>query len=384
MVRAVRPRAAIAAVRARVAHNAAEPLKLVLAEFKLGYSTRGVRALRACVVHGAGDLRVDEVVPAEPGPGQVAVDMAFGGICGTDLHYYHDGRVGDFRVVEPMIVGHEVAGRVASAGDGAVAPPAGTPVAIHPATPCDVCRECRDGHRNLCAETRYLGSAARVPHVQGGFAERIVVPAAQVRPLPSGLSLRVAALTEPLSVALHAVRRAGDVRDRRVLVTGAGPIGCLVVAALRQAGAAEIIVSDLVDEALALARRVGATTTVRAGAGDGTWPETADVAIEASGAPAGLADCVRTVCRGGTVVMLGMLPPGEVGLLASLVVTRELNLAGAFRFDTEFDAALALLASGLDVEPVITHTVPLADARAAFDLAGDRTSASKILLDLAP
>lgn len=338
--------------------------------------------MRACVVHGAGDLRVDDVAPAEPGPGQVAVDVAFGGICGSDLHYYHDGRVGDFLVREPMVLGHEVAGRVAEAGDGAQAPPPGTPVAIHPATPCGVCRECREGHRNVCAGTRYLGSAARVPHVQGGFAQRIVVPAAQVRALPEGLSLRVAALTEPLSVALNAVRRAGEVRGRRVLVTGAGPIGCLVVAALRQAGAAEIVVSDLVGEALDLARRVGATATVRAG-DPGGWPEAVDVAIEASGAPAALGDCVRTVRRAGRVVMLGMLPPGDVGFPATAVITREIDLAGAFRFDTEFDDALALLASGLDVEPVITHVVPLAEARAAFDLAGDRRTASKILLDLA-
>jgi L-idonate 5-dehydrogenase len=164
-------------------------------------------------------------------------------------------------------------------------------------------------------------------------------------------------------------------------VTGAGPIGCLVVAALRHAGAAEIVVTDLVGEALALAARVGATSTVRAG--DRTaWPDEVDVAIEASGAPAAFADCVGTVRRGGTVVMLGMLPPGEVGLVASTVVTRELHLAGAFRFDTEFDTALDLLASGLDVEPVITHTVPLSEARAAFDLAGDRTTASKVLIDL--
>jgi L-idonate 5-dehydrogenase len=337
--------------------------------------------LRACVVHGAGDLRVDEIEPAGPGAGEVAVDVAFGGICGSDLHYYHEGRVGDFLVREPMVLGHEVAGRVAAAGDGADAPPAGTPVAIHPATPCDACRECREGHRNVCAQTRYLGSAARLPHVQGGFAQRIVIPAAQIRPLPPGLSLRVAALAEPLSVALNAVRRAGDVRGRRVLVTGAGPIGCLVVAALRQAGAAEIIASDLVDEALALAVRLGATASVRAGDAGG-WPDAVDVAIEASGSPAGLADCVRTVRRAGRVVMLGMLPHGDVGFPASTVITREIELVGAFRFDAEFDDALALLASGLDVEPVVTHVVPLAEARAAFDLAGDRTLASKILLDL--
>jgi L-idonate 5-dehydrogenase len=368
-----------------------------------------VRRLRACVVHGAGDLRVDEVEAPAPGPGRIAVDIAYGGICGSDLHYYHEGRVGDFRVVEPMVLGHEVAGRVAESGDGVAGPPPGTPVAVHPATPCDECRECRAGHRNVCRDTRYLGSAARLPHVQGGFAQRVVVPAEQLRPLPPGLSLRAAALTEPLSVALNAVRRAGDVRGRRVLVTGAGPIGCLVAVALRHAGAAEIIVSDLVDQALAVAAAVGATATVRAGdsaapstgtsapaadppepvarrhgepARHAPWPGEVDVAIEASGAVSALADCVRTVRPRGTVVMLGMPPAGEAALLASAVITREIHLAGAFRFDTEFDTALALLADGLDVEPLITHTVPLAEARAAFDLAGNRRTAAKVLLDL--
>jgi L-idonate 5-dehydrogenase len=358
---------------------------------------------------------VEDVGATDPGPGQLAVDVAFGGICGSDLHYYRDGRVGDFRVAEPMILGHEVTGRVALLGAGtAGAPPVGTQVAIHPATPCGECRECGAGRRNLCPRTRYLGSAARVPHVQGGFAERIVIPAAQVRALPPGLSLRRAALAEPLSVALHAVRQAGDVRGRRVLVTGAGPIGCLVVAVLKHAGAGEIIVTDLVDEALALAGRVGATATIRVpGIETGTAVEAGaememraetemragpdgparpvadvadvadvDVAVEASGTAAGLADCVRAVRRAGTVVMLGLLPPGEAGFPGNLVVTRELHVVGAFRFDDEFDTALALLASGLDVEPVITHTVPLADARAAFDLAGDRGMASKVLLDL--
>lgn len=367
-----------------------------------------MRRLLACVVHGAGDLRVDEAEGPAPGPGRIAVDVAYGGICGSDLHYYHEGRVGDFQVREPMVLGHEVSGRVAETGDGVAGPPPGTPVAIHPATPCGECPECRAGHRNVCRDTRYLGSAARLPHVQGGFAQRVVVPAEQVRPLPDGLSLRAAALAEPLSVALHAVRRAGDVRGRRVLVTGAGPIGCLVVAALRHAGAAEIIVTDLVDQALAVAAAVGATATVRAGAASpaspapaagplgpaarrngepaahAPWPAEVDVAIEASGAVSALADCVRTVRPLGTVVLLGMPPAGEAALLASSVITREVHLAGAFRFDTEFDTALALLGDGLDVEPLISHTVPLAEAQSAFDLAGDRRRAAKVLLDLRP
>jgi L-idonate 5-dehydrogenase len=328
-------------------------------------------ASRACVVHGARDLRVDTLPDAEPADGEVAVEVALGGICGSDLHYYHRGAVGDFAIREPMVLGHEVVGHVA-----------GTPVAVHPATHCDDCPQCRSGHRNVCPNTRYLGSAARMPHVQGGFAQRIVVPRAQVRALPPDLPLERAVLAEPLSVALHAVHRAGPVAGRRVLVTGAGPIGLLVVAALRRAGAAEIIVTDLLEPPLVLAAGLGATATLRADQPPGDAAADVDVAIEASGAAGGLATCVRNVRRRGTVVLLGLLPPGETGLLGNLVVTREIELRGAFRFDGEFDAAIGQLADGLDVRGVVSHRFPLSRVGEAFDLAGDRRQACKVLLDL--
>jgi L-idonate 5-dehydrogenase len=338
--------------------------------------------MQACVVHGADDMRVQEWQESDPGPGEVEVNVRLGGICGSDLHYYHRGGVGDFRVVEPMVLGHEVVGVVSRLGDGVSAPEPGTRVAIHPATPCGRCPECLDGRPNVCRDTRYLGSAARRPHVQGGFRERMSVPADQVRVLPDALSWERAVLAEPLSVALHAVHRAGDVAGRRVLVTGAGPIGSLVVAALSSAGAAEVVVADLLEEALAVAAAVGATRTVRVGAPDAAWPQDVDVAVEASGAPAGVASCVGAVRRGGTVVLLGLLPPGEVPFPGNLVVTREVTVTGAFRFDAEFDEALALLSGGLDVDPLVTGTFRLQEARVAFDLASDRRRASKVLLDL--
>jgi len=339
-------------------------------------------SLQACVVHGAGDLRIEDRAPAAPGPGEVAIAVAYGGICGSDLHYYHRGAVGDFTVREPMVLGHEVVGRVAELGPGTPGPAVGDAVAVHPATPCGECRECREDHRNVCSRSRYLGSAAHSPHVQGGFTRRLVVPADQVRALPAGLDLSRAVLAEPLSVALHAVRQAGDVRGKRVLVTGAGPIGCLVVAVLRHAGAAEVVVSDLLAQPLATASAVGATATVPAGRPeDPAWPDDVDVAIEASGAPAGLAACVRRIRRGGTVVLLGLLPTGETGFLGNVVVTREITLRGAFRFDHEFAEALELLAGDLPVDPVVTHTFPVTDVIAAFDLAGDRSVASKVLID---
>ncbi|MFF4570132.1 L-idonate 5-dehydrogenase [Streptomyces sp. NPDC001410] len=335
-----------------------------------------------CVIHGAGELRVAELPVPEPGPGQALVAVRYGGVCGSDLHYWRHGGVGDFRLREPMVLGHEVVGTVVSYGPGATGPAPGTAVAVHPATPCGRCPECGAGRANVCRDTRYLGSAARFPHVQGGFAGQVVVPARQLRPLPDGLGLRRAALAEPLAVALHAMRRAGDVSGRQVLVTGAGPIGCLVVAAAKAAGAARVTATDLLPEALGYAALAGADTLVRADDPDDTgWPAEADVAVEASGVAAGLDTCLRLVRRGGVVVQLGMLPPGQIPFPGNLLVSREIELRGAFRFDTEFDEALRLLAARAEFDGLISAVVPVRQAEAAFALAADRSRSCKVLLD---
>jgi L-idonate 5-dehydrogenase len=337
-----------------------------------------------CVIHGQDDLRVDELPVPEPGPGQALVAVRYGGVCGSDLHYWRHGGVGDFRLKEPMLLGHEIVGTVVGYGSpDASGPAVGTAVAVHPATPCDICPECVEGRRNVCRDTRYLGSAARFPHVQGGFAAQVVVPAEQLRPLPEGLALRRAALAEPLSVALHAVRRAGDVRGRHVLVTGAGPVGCLVVAAAKAAGADRVTVTDLLPAALEYARAAGADSLVRADdPEDAGWPSEVDVAVEASGVAAGLDTCLRLVRRGGVVVQLGMLPPGPSPFAGNLVVSREIELRGAFRFDTEFDDALRLLAAEPAFDGLVSAVVPVREAESAFALAADRSRSCKVLLDL--
>lgn len=344
-------------------------------------------ANRGVVVHAANDLRVDELPEPEPAPGQVVLDVVYGGVCGSDLHYVHRGGVGDFVLREPMVLGHEVVARVRAVGSGVgevrgAMPAPGLAVAVHPATPCGSCPECEAGRANVCRRATYLGSAARFPHVQGGFARQLAVRADQLVPLPDGLGMRRAAVAEPLAVALHALHRAGDVAGRRLLVTGAGPIGCLLVAAASRLGAAEIIVTDLTDEALAVAAAVGATTTLRADRlGPGDLPTDIDVAVEASGSGPGLAACVEAVRRGGTVVQLGLLPPGATPLLGNLLVTREIDLRGTFRFTHEIDEAVRMLAAGLLVDPIITHVLPMTETAAAFALAADRTRASKVLID---
>ncbi|CDR09138.1 L-idonate 5-dehydrogenase [Streptomyces iranensis] len=336
-----------------------------------------------CVIHGQGDLRVEELPEPEPAPGQALVAIRYGGICGSDLHYHRHGGVGDFRLQEPMVLGHEVVGTVVAYGEGATGPAVGTPVAVHPATPCEVCPECADGRANVCRDTRYLGSAARFPHVQGGFASRVTVPAAQLRALPDGLDPRRAALAEPLSVALHAVRRAGAVKGRHVLVTGAGPIGCLTIAAARAAGAATITATDLLPRALEFAAAAGATACVRADdPDDPNWPsDEVDVAIEASGVAAGLDTCLRRVRRGGVVVQLGMLPPGQSPFAGNVLVAREIDLRGALRFHTEFDDALRLLAAEPSFDELISGVRPVGEAAEAFALAADRSQSCKVLLD---
>jgi L-idonate 5-dehydrogenase len=342
--------------------------------------------MRAVVAHSAGNVRLDERPVPVAGPGEVAVQIRYGGICGSDLHYWRHGRVGDFYLREPLVLGHEVVGTRLDDG---------TPVAVHPATVCGTCRYCRDDRPNLCPNVRYLGSAARMPHVQGGLADVLVVPADQVLTLPAGLDLLTAAVAEPASVAWHAVRRAGDVRDRRVLVTGAGPIGALVVAALSTAGAGEIVVTDVALRPLETAAVVGATHVVQVGPAldaeaaaattallDGLE---ADLAIESSGTSAGLATCIRAVRRGGRVVSLGLLPPGDSPFPGNLVVTREVELVGAFRFHRELYDVLDALADGrLATGPVVSHVLPVTDLAEAMPLAGDAARSCKVLLDLQP
>jgi L-idonate 5-dehydrogenase len=341
----------------------------------------------AAVLHGAHDLRVEALPDLAQGPGEVLVRVAVGGICGSDLSYFHKFRVGDFPVLEPLTLGHEVAGTVEALGDGVASVAVGQNVAINPSRPCRHCDYCRAGRSNLCRHMRFLGSAAIMPHVQGAFREHIVLREDQCVPIPQGMSLRVAACAEPLSVALHGLRRAGDLFGKRVLITGAGPIGQLCLIAARAAGAAELVITDLADEPLAIARAAGATETInvatsadqvaRFEANKGHF----DVMFEATGVPEALSAALRTVAPGGRVVQLGLLPAGSVPLAVNLLVTKEIELVGSFRFHEEFATAVAALASGLiDVSPILSAELPLADATAAFELASDRRRAIKVHL----
>ncbi|MGE8641589.1 MAG: L-idonate 5-dehydrogenase, partial [Achromobacter sp.] len=264
-----------------------------------------------CAIHGAQDLRLDEQQPEALGPTQVRVGVKAVGICGSDLHYYRHGKVGDFVIREPLTPGHEASGQVLEVGAAVTAVRPGDRVALDPARTCGVCRYCRQGDSNHCEAVFFFGSASRYPHMQGAMREQVVVQEKQCLPVPDSLSFELAAFGEPLAVALHAVQSAGSLLGKTVMVVGAGPIGALILMAARLAGASQAIVVDIVDETLATCARVGATRTINAARDPGAIEELAagkgsvDVCFEASGNYAGLANCIRATRPRGVIVTVG-------------------------------------------------------------------------------
>lgn len=336
----------------------------------------------ALVVHGVDDLRFDPVHLTEPREDEAVVEIAYGGICGSDLHYWLHGAAGESILRQPLVLGHEVVGTVKAAAANGQGPAAGTRVAVHPATPGGSGARYPEDRPNLSPGCTYLGSAARYPHTQGAFSQFAVLPARMLRPLPEGLSLKTAALAEPASVAWHAVARAGDdIAGKRALVIGSGPIGCLIVAVLKRAGAAEITAVDVHEEPLAIARQVGATRTILARDAEAIAAVEADITLESSGNYRGLDSAIRGTMRGGKVVMVGLLPSGEQPVAISLAITRELDLLGSFRFNSEIDDVLGALADGsLYVDPVVTHEYPFSESLEAFHTAKDSRLSGKVLI----
>ncbi|WP_088286829.1 L-idonate 5-dehydrogenase [Ideonella sp. A 288] len=336
----------------------------------------------ACLIHGALDLRLEQETPRALGANDVLLRLGAGGICGSDLHYYKEGRVGAFVVREPLVPGHEASGVVVALGDAVTRVAIGQKVAINPSHACGRCSYCREGRGNLCRQMFFLGSASVFPHAQGMFRERFVMGEAQLTPITEpGISLGEIACAEPLSIGLHALHRAGPVLGETVLVTGGGTIGCMSVMAARLAGAAQVIVCDINDRALEMARTVGADRTIRSDqASAAELADLAEVSIEAAGSPAALATCLTATRRGGRIVQVGTLP-AEVAFPANSVMARELDYRGAFRAHLEFDWAVqAIRSRRVDVRPLISAQLPLADSKQAFELALDRTRSTKVQL----
>jgi len=339
--------------------------------------------VKAVVIHAPQDLRLDGQTGADLEAGQVRIGVAYGGICGSDLHYFHDGGFGAVRISEPMILGHEVSGVIEELGPGVTNLCPGDRVAINPSRPCGRCDYCLRGMPTHCLDMRFYGSAMRTPHIQGAFRQSLIADASQCFPVGDDISLQVAALAEPFSVALHAMTRAGSLTGKRVLVTGCGPIGALVAVAARRNGALSLTVTDILDEPLDRIADIVADQVVnvscepevlsRSNGAKGQF----DVMFEASGNEAAIRTGIEWLRPGGVLVQVGT--GDDVALPLSVVVAKEIDLRGSFRFHEEFAWAARLLASAkLPVEPLISDVLPLERAEEAFRLASDRSKAMKV------
>ncbi|SEK77097.1 L-idonate 5-dehydrogenase [Pacificibacter marinus] len=338
---------------------------------------------RVCCLHSAKDLRVETREVAPPKAGEVRVAVGAGGICGSDLHYYQHGGFGAIRVTQPIILGHEAAGFVKELGEGVTGLKVGDMVALNPSIHCGTCEYCVQGLEMHCTDMIFSGSAMRTPHVQGLYRDQIVLNARQCVPMSGDVSVSEAACSEPLAVCMHARSLAGDLSGKRVLVAGAGPIGVLCAALAKEAGAAQIVVTDLQDMPLSVAREMGATSTINVltdgdalaafAQGKGHF----DVVFECTGAAPAIAAALAALRPRGVMVQVGMA--GDTAVPLSVLVAKEITHRGTFRFHKEFaQAATAISERRIDVRPMISAQMPLDQADAAFELAADRTRAVKV------
>jgi L-idonate 5-dehydrogenase len=345
--------------------------------------------MKTVVCHAAKDLRIETTELPVLGDQQLLVRVAYGGICGSDLHYYQNGGFGTVRIKQPMALGHEFSGTVDAVGAQVSAFKPGQRIAISPSRPCGHCRFCQLGQHNHCLNMRFYGSAMPFPHIQGGFSENLVIDASQAHPIADHLSLSEAALAEPLSVGLHAIQRAGGVLGKQVLVTGCGPIGSLLIGGLRRAGAARIVAADLADLPLQCARQMGADEIINLlTQADGLDKYKGDkgqfdAVFEASGSPAALRTALDVIAPRGVLVTVGL--GGDIDLPMNQIVAKEIDLRGTFRFHAEFATAVQFLNEGLvNGKPVITSVLPLDRAVEAFELALDKRQSLKVQISFNP
>jgi L-iditol 2-dehydrogenase len=319
-------------------------------------------SMRACVLHEPHDLRMEDRPAPLPGADDVIVRVRSVGVCGSDVHYYEHGRIGDFVVRAPLVLGHEVSGEIVAVGAAVPGERVGERVAVEPGTPCRRCDQCRHGRYNLCPDIAFFGT----PPVDGALCEYVRVPADFAYPVPAALSDDAAALLEPLSVGIWANRKAGTAAGSSVLVAGAGPIGLVTTQVARAMGATEVVVTDVSPTRLEAAARLGATGTARAGSPAAAGLNGFDAFVDCSGAAPAIDAGVRAVRPAGAVVLVGM-GPDDLTLPFGVVQQRELTVTGTFRYANTWPEAIALAASGaVDLDALVTGRFPLEESGAAL------------------
>lgn len=327
--------------------------------------------MQTCVLTDIGELSLVEQDRPQIAADEVLVRIDRVGICGSDLHYYQHGENSGNVVEFPHVLGHESSGTVVEVGDDVDSISESDRVAVEPGIPCDDCSYCADGDYHLCKRMEYMSS----PPVDGALTEYVAWPAELVYSLPEEVSLQEGALVEPLSVAMHACERGGISEGDTVLVTGGGPIGQLVSEVAMARGAAEVVLTDVVDEKLRLAERRGVDYAVNVSSEDPVDvireeidEDGVDVVLESSGAKSAIGMTTDAAKRGGTLVFVGI--PLDAGLPSDVVelIGGEYDLKGSFRFKNTYENAIEGIRTGrLDVDSIVSFESPFAETQAAFD-----------------
>lgn len=332
--------------------------------------------MRASVLTGINELVVREVPTPAIADDEVLVEVAAVGVCGSDTHYFRHGRIGDFVVTGPLILGHELSGRIVAVGSQVPESRLGERVAVEPQKNCRRCRECRAGRYNLCPNMEFFAT----PPIDGAFAQYCAIRTEFAHRLPDTISDEAAALLEPLSVAITTMRKAGVTPGSSILIAGAGPIGIICAQTARAFGAAEIIVTDLVAERRERALQYGATRVID--------PAETDVAkagldvnafVDASGSARAVFDGIQAVRPAGTAVLVGLGNP-QMTLPIEHIQNTEVTVTGIFRYADTWRAAIHLVASGqVDLDSLVTGKFDLENAAAALDADQDPASLKAVV-----
>ena len=317
--------------------------------------------MRAAVLKRQGDMAMETLPVPELDADQVLVQVAAVGVCGSDVHYYEHGRIGDYVVDHPLILGHELSGRIAAVGSDVDPSRVGRRVAVEPQRPCRTCKQCKAGRYNLCPDIEFYAT----PPIDGAFTEYVRIQDDFAYDIPDSVSDEAAALIEPLSVGLWACERAQIKPGSRVLIAGAGPIGIIAAQAARAYGATEIYITDIAEERLAFALEHGATHALNA-LTDSTEGLDVDAFIDASGAPQAVRSGIKAVGPAGRVILVG-LGADNVELPVSYIQNREIWLSGVFRYTNTWPLAIQLIADGkVDLDILVTGKFALADSEEAL------------------
>lgn len=318
-------------------------------------------------------LRMEDREVPEPGPGEVQVQVKAVGVCGSDIHYFEHGRIADFVVEAPLVLGHEASGVVTRLGDGVTDLEIGTTVAMEPGVPCGHCKQCRSGRYNLCPEVEFFAT----PPIDGAFAEYVVLPRDFVHPVPPHVSYDAAALVEPLSVGVWACQKANVSLGTRVLITGGGPIGAVCALVARARGAQIVGVTDVSPERRLRIEELGFTAVDPIVA---DIPE-ADVLLECSGAAAAIDQGIRALAPAGTAVLIGMAPSDTVAIPVGAIQGKEIWLTGTFRYANTYPTAVDLVSSGaVDLDALVSAAYGLEQAEQALTHASRNPGDMKVIV----